>query len=262
MNQSVVPHKVLTVTSWPMYRFLSRQVRRSGIPVCFRIFHSLLWSTQSSPARTPKLQLDAEQPLAGECWNPPKKDTPHPRQDSRRGAIPFKIKPHTHQRGLEGTNKTLCAPGPRERSSEPHKKMSQISLWVFQSRLWNHASDGLPQGQGLCQQHSWEAQVVVQVPLEDVTINPTIEPSGGWSTNRRTITPKKISHCCKISRPHNRLPNLGIQQRGWESPENVTLKVSRIWLQYFHRTGGKEVLEGQKQNLVHTSTQEKGAVSP
>ena len=28
------------------YRFLKRQVRWSGIPICFRIFHSWLWSTQ------------------------------------------------------------------------------------------------------------------------------------------------------------------------------------------------------------------------
>ena len=46
-NQSVVPRPVLTVASWPAYRFLKRQVRWSGIPISFRIFHSLLWSTQS-----------------------------------------------------------------------------------------------------------------------------------------------------------------------------------------------------------------------
>ena len=32
---------------WPAYRFLRRKVRWSGIPISFRIFHSLLWSTQS-----------------------------------------------------------------------------------------------------------------------------------------------------------------------------------------------------------------------
>ena len=42
-NQSIVP----TVASWPAYRFLRRQVRCSGIPIFLRIFHSLLWSTQS-----------------------------------------------------------------------------------------------------------------------------------------------------------------------------------------------------------------------
>ena len=46
-NQSVVPCPVRTVASWPAYRFLKEQVRWSGIPICFRIFHSLLWSTQS-----------------------------------------------------------------------------------------------------------------------------------------------------------------------------------------------------------------------
>ena len=45
-NQSVVPCPILTVASWPAYRFLRRQVRWSGIPISFRIFHSLLWSTQ------------------------------------------------------------------------------------------------------------------------------------------------------------------------------------------------------------------------
>ena len=46
-NQSVVPCLVSTVASWPAYRFLRRQVRWSGIPISWRIFHSLLWSTQS-----------------------------------------------------------------------------------------------------------------------------------------------------------------------------------------------------------------------
>ena len=46
-NQSVVPCPVLTVASWPVYRFLSKQVRWSGIPIFLRIFHSLLWSTHS-----------------------------------------------------------------------------------------------------------------------------------------------------------------------------------------------------------------------
>ena len=37
-NQSVVPCPVLTVASWPAYRFLRRQVRWSGIPISWRIF--------------------------------------------------------------------------------------------------------------------------------------------------------------------------------------------------------------------------------
>ena len=36
-NQATVPCLVLTVVSWPAYRFLKRQVRCSGIPISFRI---------------------------------------------------------------------------------------------------------------------------------------------------------------------------------------------------------------------------------
>ena len=46
-NQSVVPCPVVAVATWPAYRFLKRWIRWSGIPISFRIFHSLLWSTQS-----------------------------------------------------------------------------------------------------------------------------------------------------------------------------------------------------------------------
>ena len=46
-NQSVVPCPDLTVASWPAYKFLKRQIRWSGIPISFRIFHSWSWSTQS-----------------------------------------------------------------------------------------------------------------------------------------------------------------------------------------------------------------------
>ena len=41
-NQSVVTCQVLTVASWPACRFLRRQLRWSGIPISWRISHSLL----------------------------------------------------------------------------------------------------------------------------------------------------------------------------------------------------------------------------
>ena len=47
LNKSVVAGPVLTVASWPAYRFLRGQVSWSGIPITLRIFHSVLWSTQS-----------------------------------------------------------------------------------------------------------------------------------------------------------------------------------------------------------------------
>ena len=46
LSQSIARCPVLTVASWLAYRFL-RQVRWSDIPVSWRIFHSLLWSTKS-----------------------------------------------------------------------------------------------------------------------------------------------------------------------------------------------------------------------
>ena len=57
------------------------------------------------------MQLTAEQPSTG-CWIPPENDNLHPRakekpQDSRRGEITFRIKPHTRQRRLECSN-TPC----------------------------------------------------------------------------------------------------------------------------------------------------------
>ena len=52
-KQFVIPCPILTVASWPAYRFLKRQVRWSGIPISFRIFQSLcdphsqrLWHNQ------------------------------------------------------------------------------------------------------------------------------------------------------------------------------------------------------------------------
>ena len=57
-NQSVVPCPVLTVASWPAYRFLRRQVRWSGIPISFRISHSVLWSTSQRLGIVNKAEID------------------------------------------------------------------------------------------------------------------------------------------------------------------------------------------------------------
>ena len=46
LSQSVVQCLILTIASWPTYRFLSRQARWSGIHISQRIFCSSLWSTQ------------------------------------------------------------------------------------------------------------------------------------------------------------------------------------------------------------------------
>ena len=57
-NQFIVQCLVLTVASWPAFRFLRRQVRWSGVPISWRIFHSLLWSTQSNAVAVNKAEVD------------------------------------------------------------------------------------------------------------------------------------------------------------------------------------------------------------
>ena len=57
-KQSVVPCPVLTVASWPAYRYLRRQVRWSGILISFRIFHSLLWSSVKGFSIVNKAEVD------------------------------------------------------------------------------------------------------------------------------------------------------------------------------------------------------------
>ena len=47
LNQSIFLCLTLTVAAWPAYKLLRRQVRWSAISISLRIFHSLLWSTQS-----------------------------------------------------------------------------------------------------------------------------------------------------------------------------------------------------------------------
>ena len=47
LNQWVVPCPVLTGVSWLTYGFLRRQVRWLGTPISLKIFHCLLWSTES-----------------------------------------------------------------------------------------------------------------------------------------------------------------------------------------------------------------------
>ena len=60
-----------------------------------------------------------------------------------------------------------------------------------------------------------------------------------------------------------RLSNLGIQQRDWESPGNLTLKVNGIWLQNFHRTGGsRDFWKAQTKPCVHQDPGERSSDSP
>ena len=109
--------------------------------------HLLMWELQNY-----NLLLKSS---IGECWIPPKKDTPHPRakekpqQDGRRGKMSFRIKRHTLQRSLEGSNKTLCARG------DPTETEPDLPLNVWVSPVEVRVSSGLLQGQGLWVQQTW-----------------------------------------------------------------------------------------------------------
>ena len=57
-NQSVVPCPVLTVASWPAYRFCRRQVRWSGIPISWKIFQFVVIHTVKGFGIVNKAEVD------------------------------------------------------------------------------------------------------------------------------------------------------------------------------------------------------------
>ena len=57
-NQSVVPCPILTVASWPAYRFLRRQVRWSGIPISWIIFQFVVIHTVKGFGVVNKVEVD------------------------------------------------------------------------------------------------------------------------------------------------------------------------------------------------------------
>ena len=93
----------------------------------------------------PRIEPMAEQPLTGEYWIPPEKRYPttkeKPWQDGRRGKIVFTIKSHTHQRCLEGSNKTSCTPGPRD-PTETEPDLCLSLLWKYRTEMACHRGRG------------------------------------------------------------------------------------------------------------------------
>ena len=75
-------------------------------------------------------------------------------------------------RHLEGTNKTLCAPGPRRKEQWPRKRLTQTCLWGSRS-LWRRRGRTL----ACCRVGALNTTVPVQDLLKEVAIifiNPTI----------------------------------------------------------------------------------------
>ena len=137
----------------------------NGKPRQYSCLMAVQKDMRSSPAKTPELQLAAEQPSTGECWIPPIKDTPHPgakekpQQDGRRGKISFRIQPHTDQRYSDSSNKTLCSSG------EPSETEPDLPLSVGVSPAEVRLSSGLPQGLWVQQTWVWHKPSWRRLPL-------------------------------------------------------------------------------------------------
>ena len=158
---------------------------------------------------------------------------------------------------LEGSNKTLCAPGPRDpKETEPDLR---LSVWV--SPVEVQAISGLPQGQRLCVQQTCLTQLVPYALLEEVTIKP---PQSYWADDPQTteLLYQINSHTVKkVLGPTADFPTWG-SGKWTESPQVIWLW-RPVGFDYRTYTGlGKQTLGGLKQNLVHTGTQQKGAVTP
>ena len=69
-NQSVVSCPVLTVASWPAYRFLRRQIRWSGIPISLRIFQFVVIHTVKGFGVISKAEVDMFLELSCFFYNP------------------------------------------------------------------------------------------------------------------------------------------------------------------------------------------------
>ena len=87
-----------------------------------------------------------------------------------------------------GTNKTLCALGPRGKEQRSHKSLSHSCLWVFKSLLQRRGSAVTFCGdRGTGSSGPGRCGVLAQVLLEQIAISPKIDPvayhrPAGWVT--------------------------------------------------------------------------------
>ena len=179
-------------------------------------------------------------------WVPPKKGTPHPRakeklqQDSRREKIEFRIKHHTHQWCLEGSNKTLCTPGPESMDPTIDWARHALSIWI--SSVEARVSSGLPWGQGLLLQQIWEARCV----------SPTTKPLNRnltiWRIVRLQLHQRSFHRVAKVLEPTVDFLIWG-SSKGTENPResdyegqwDLIIKLPQNW--------GKRLLEGTNKTL-------------
>ena len=92
----------------------------------------------SSPEKTPKSQLSAELLLTGECWIPPKKDIPHPRQRRslskmvERAKLNLESDPILTRVAQRAQTSLVCT-----RTQRPHRDWART---VCECLLWRYGS--------------------------------------------------------------------------------------------------------------------------
>ena len=168
----------------------------------------------SSSARTPKLQVTAEPPLTGDL-HPTKErySTSKGKGEGptrwQEGEVAFRLKPSTSQTYLEGSNKTLCTPGPRDPTETARPTFD----------CWSVSCGGVGQ--------QWPAVGTGSLAAADLagTVY-SLSPLGAGCHQAHHGATDEMTHelennyskevlapCYKTSRAHNRFPNLGFQQR-------------------------------------------------
>ena len=131
MSGSFVIHCLLQFALIHLHRFCFGCFCLVFVLFCFLVGQKDLHS--SSPVRTPNLQLAADNQQEGIETHQNRSGTKDKLQyDRKRGTITFNsyLKANLNLILQEGTNENLCSPKPRERSSDPHKRLNQTCLSV------------------------------------------------------------------------------------------------------------------------------------
>ena len=175
--------------------------------------------------------------------DPTKKICPHPRakekpqQDSWKGEIAFRSKSHTHQRWSEGSNKTLCAPGPRDPTrgwARPAFECVSISC-EGTGQQWPAAGTG----------------AMTEADLGGMAIEP--QHKATKQTHHKlenNYTKEVLALLWKFQGPQES-SQPGDLADGLRIPGDLTLKASGIWWQNLHRTGETDSWRVHTKPCVH-----------
>ena len=142
-------------------------------------------------------------------------------EEWRRGEVSFKIKPHAHQRCSEGSNKLLCAPGPRDPTEAESELCASVSCGGM-GHQWPAAGAGAL-GVGDWSHSLWHKPSWRRSPLTPPSSHGADDPQTAeqlYQRNYRTVK--------KVLGSTTDLPNWG-SGKGTENPQgNLTLEASGI----------------------------------